>query len=125
MLTRDRVDWVAKKFLLNALQEAKNSPGAIRGCNRSIWNITSLDSTRASIMSWCAGAVRRIVTEEEIKAAIFNPPETTRAFFRGRAVARSIMRSNRSSGTRLSFKINRSYVGLFCPKRLRTPGSAR
>ena len=26
-------------------------------------------------------------TEDEIKAAIFNPPETTRAFFRGRAVA--------------------------------------
>ena len=29
-----------------------------------------------------------ITNEEEIKAAIFDPPETTRAFFRGRAVAR-------------------------------------
>jgi Pup amidohydrolase len=34
------------------------------------------------------GLMRRITSEEEIKAAIFNPPETTRAFFRGRAVAR-------------------------------------
>jgi hypothetical protein len=32
--------------------------------------------------------MRRVTTEDEIKAAIFNPPETTRAFFRGRAVAR-------------------------------------
>src|SRR5712671_792724 len=34
------------------------------------------------------GLMRRVSTEDEIKAAIFNPPETTRAFFRGRAVAR-------------------------------------
>ena len=31
--------------------------------------------------------MRRVTTEDEIKAAIFKPPETTRAFFRGRAVA--------------------------------------
>jgi proteasome accessory factor A len=34
------------------------------------------------------GLMRRVTTEDEIKGAIFNPPETTRAFFRGRAVAR-------------------------------------
>ena len=34
------------------------------------------------------GLMRRVTTEDDIKAAIFNPPETTRAFFRGRAVAR-------------------------------------
>ena len=32
--------------------------------------------------------MRRVANEDEIKTAIFNPPETTRAFFRGRAVAR-------------------------------------
>jgi hypothetical protein len=32
--------------------------------------------------------MRRVTNEDEIKASIFNPPETTRAFFRGRAVAR-------------------------------------
>jgi proteasome accessory factor A len=32
--------------------------------------------------------VRRVVSEQEVKAALFNPPESTRAFFRGRAVAR-------------------------------------
>jgi proteasome accessory factor A len=34
------------------------------------------------------GAARRVVSEEDIKTSIFSPPETTRAFFRGRAVAR-------------------------------------
>jgi hypothetical protein len=34
------------------------------------------------------GAMRSIVSEEEIKNAIFTPPETTRAYFRGRSVAR-------------------------------------
>jgi hypothetical protein len=34
------------------------------------------------------GLTRRVTNEDEIKSAIFNPPETTRAFFRGRAVAR-------------------------------------
>jgi proteasome accessory factor A len=32
--------------------------------------------------------MRRVTNEDEIKSSIFNPPETTRAFFRGRAVAR-------------------------------------
>ena len=32
--------------------------------------------------------MRRLVSEDEIRHAIFHPPETTRAFFRGRAVAR-------------------------------------
>ena len=34
------------------------------------------------------GSARRVVAEGDIKTSIFNPPETTRAFFRGRAVAR-------------------------------------
>ena len=34
------------------------------------------------------GSMRRIVNEDEIKISIFTPPETTRAFFRGRSVAR-------------------------------------
>jgi proteasome accessory factor A len=34
------------------------------------------------------GSMRRFVTDDEISAAIFSPPETTRAFVRGRAVAR-------------------------------------
>jgi proteasome accessory factor A len=34
------------------------------------------------------GTMRRVVSDEEVNTAIFTPPETTRAFFRGRAVAK-------------------------------------
>ncbi|MGI8481360.1 MAG: proteasome accessory factor PafA2 family protein, partial [Chthoniobacterales bacterium] len=34
------------------------------------------------------GSMRRLTTEEEITDAVTMPPETTRAFFRGRAVSR-------------------------------------
>src|SRR5439155_27217707 len=36
------------------------------------------------------GFMCRGTNGDEIKTAIFNPPETTRAFFRGRAIARFI-----------------------------------
>ena len=32
--------------------------------------------------------MRRVASEDDIKLAIYSPPETTRAFFRGRSVAR-------------------------------------
>src|SRR5213076_3160704 len=35
-----------------------------------------------------AGSLRSFVSEKEINDAIFSPPETTRAWFRGRSVAR-------------------------------------
>jgi len=35
-----------------------------------------------------AGKVQRLVSEAEIEAAIMNPPEETRAFFRGRCIAK-------------------------------------
>ena len=51
----------------------------------------TLDSGVAAVVPGDLSAselVFRITSEDEIKAAIFNPPETSRAFFRGRAVAR-------------------------------------
>ncbi len=34
------------------------------------------------------GQMRRVVSEDDVRRAIFQPPPTTRAFFRGRSVAR-------------------------------------
>ncbi len=34
------------------------------------------------------GQMRRFVAEDDIRNAIFSPPETTRAYFRGRSVAK-------------------------------------
>src|SRR5213596_2810917 len=89
MSTRDRVDWAAKKFLLNALQEEErlswNDPW-LQSIDLEYHNV---DLERGLYYELARqGSIRRIVSEDEIKTSIFNPPETTRAFFRGRAVAR-------------------------------------
>jgi hypothetical protein len=89
MRCADRIDWVAKKYLLNTFQESE----------RLSWTdpwLQSIDLEYHNI-AWEQGLyyelvrqnqVRRILKEDEIKTAIFMPPETTRAYFRGRAVAR-------------------------------------
>jgi len=89
MTTRDRVDWAAKKFLLNALQEEEklswNDPW-LQSIDLEYHNV---DLERGLYYELARqGSMRRFVKEEEIKLSIFTPPETTRAFFRGRSVAR-------------------------------------
>ena len=85
----DRLDWVAKKFLLHTLQEAE----------RLAWTdpwLQAIDLEYHNIALDCGlhyellreGRMRRIVSEDDIRHAIFYPPETTRAYFRGRAVAK-------------------------------------
>ena len=89
MLTRDRVDWVAKKFLLNALQEDEKLSWTDPWLQSVDLEYHNLDLDRGLYYELVRkGLMRRVTSEDEIKAAIFNPPETTRAFFRGRAVAR-------------------------------------
>jgi proteasome accessory factor A len=89
MLTRDRVDWVAKKFLLNALQEEEKLSWRDPWLQSIDLEYHNLDFERGLYYELVRqGAVRRVVPEDEIKTSIFNPPETTRAFFRGRSVAR-------------------------------------
>ena len=89
MLTRDRVDWVGKKFLLNALQEEEKLSWTHAWLQSIDLEYHSVDLERGLYYELVRqGAMRRIVTEDEIKMSIFSPPETTRAFFRGRSVAR-------------------------------------
>ncbi len=89
MTTRNRVDWTAKKFLLNALQEEERlswSDPWLQSIDLEYHNIDLESGLFYELVR--NGSMQRIVSEEEIKSAIFNPPETTRAFFRGRSVAR-------------------------------------
>jgi len=88
-LTRDRVDWVAKKYLINAFREKEELSWTdpwLQALDLEYHNILPDQGLFYDLAQ--QGAMRSIVTEEEIKDAIFAPPETTRAYFRGRAVAR-------------------------------------
>jgi hypothetical protein len=89
MATRDRVDWAAKKFLLEALQQEEKLSWGDPWLQSIDLEYHNLDLDRGLYYELLRkGLMRRVANEDEIKAAIFNPPETTRAFFRGRAVAR-------------------------------------
>ena len=87
--TSDRVDWVAKKALLTSLQQEEqlswNDPW-LQAIDLEYHNVMPEDGLFHELLR--QGAMRRIVSEDEVQAAIFSPPETTRAFFRGRSVAR-------------------------------------
>ncbi len=88
-LTRDRVDWMAKKFLLDELREAEKLSWAdpwLQAIDLEYHNIIPDHGLFYELLR--QGTMRAVVSEEEIQRAVFHPPETTRAFFRGRAVAR-------------------------------------
>src|SRR5438874_723087 len=89
MSTRDRVDWVAKKFLLDALQAEEKLSWSDPWLQSIDLEYDNLDLDRGLYYELLRkGLIRRVTNEAETKGASFNPPETTRAFFRGRAVAR-------------------------------------
>ncbi len=88
-LTRDRVDWVAKKFLLSAFREEEKLSWTdpwLQAIDLEYHNILPDQGLFYELPR--QGVMRSIVNEDEIKNAIFAPPETTRAYFRGRSVAR-------------------------------------
>src|SRR5256712_14012351 len=89
MATRGRVDWVAKKFLLNALQEEEKLAWSDPWLQSIDLEYHNIDLERGLYYELVRqGSMRRVATEDELRMSIFNPPETTRAFFRGRSVAR-------------------------------------
>jgi proteasome accessory factor A len=85
----DRLDWVAKRFLLSTLQEAEGLDWAdpwLQSIDLEYHNVSLEQGLFYELLR--GGQMRRLVSEDEVRHAIFHPPETTRAFFRGRAVAR-------------------------------------
>jgi proteasome accessory factor A len=87
--TRDRVDWTAKKSLLETFRDEEKLSWTdpwLQALDLEYHNIQPDQGLSYELLR--QGSMRSIVSENEIRTAIFAPPETTRAFFRGRAVAR-------------------------------------
>ena len=87
--TADRVDWAAKKLLLSSFREEEKlawSDPWLQALDLEYHNIQPDQGLFHELQR--QGSMRNLVSEKEIKEAIFSPPDTTRAWFRGRAVAR-------------------------------------
>jgi proteasome accessory factor A len=83
MQCTDRIDWVAKKYLLNTFQETEKLEWTdpwLQAIDLEYHNIVWDQGLHYELMR--EGQIRRILKEDEIKEAIFMPPETTRAYFR-------------------------------------------
>ena len=86
---KDRVDWAAKKYLLSMFREAERLDWTdpwLQSIDMEYHNIDPVAGLYPEMQRTCS--VRRFLREDEIHDAIFQPPLTTRAFFRGRAVAK-------------------------------------
>ena len=85
MSLADRLDWVAKKWLLETFAEeegiAWDDPW-LQSLDLEYHNIDLDEGLYYGI------PMRRLVTDEQVEAALHNPPADTRAYFRGRAVDR-------------------------------------
>jgi proteasome accessory factor A len=83
------LDWVTKRYLVRSYQEKK----ALKGDDPkiSMIDLQYHDIRRDRGLYYLLerqGRIERITTDEEVKTAIYNPPEGTRAYFRGQCLMR-------------------------------------
>ena len=84
----DRLDWVAKKQLIEKYIDRDGlswQDHKLRVIDLLYHDIDPARSPYERLLD--RGLMRRLFTEEEITGAMMNPPESTRAYFRGRCVS--------------------------------------
>jgi proteasome accessory factor A len=89
LLAADRLDWVAKYRLLVGLMERDGlswDHPKLKAFDLQYHDVDPVRGLYHRVIE--RGAMRRLFTDEQIAAAVEEPPETTRAYFRGQCVAR-------------------------------------
>ncbi len=84
------VDWVTKLYVLNAVAERHDLPmtdSLVAEYDLNYHNIDPRESVFYKLQH--AGKIKRIVTDEEIRKAVSQPPLDTRAFLRSRIIHRA------------------------------------
>lgn len=87
MLCRDRLDWAAKKWMLDAFVEAEKvswDDPWLQSIDLEYHNVRREESLYAELIR--ENQMQQFVTEEQIRHALHQPPRDTRAYFRGRCI---------------------------------------
>ncbi|MEK7251668.1 MAG: depupylase/deamidase Dop [Actinomycetota bacterium] len=87
LATADRLDWTAKLHLLEAYRERDGLSWLapkLRMLDLQYHDVDQVRSLYRHLVT--AGRMRTMFTSEEVRSAAVNPPEGTRAWFRGRCV---------------------------------------
>ncbi len=88
MLCRDRLDWVAKKWMLDAFVEVEKvgwDDPWLQSLDLEYHNVRQ-DEGAVRGVGARKRQIQRFVTDDEIRHAIRQPPRDTRAYFRGRCI---------------------------------------
>jgi proteasome accessory factor PafA2 len=83
--TRDRVDWVAKQHLIEAYASTRSVP---RGDARLKMIDIQYHDLRPGRGLANKAALSRLIHTDDVMSAVVDPPASTRAYFRGRVLAR-------------------------------------
>ena len=87
MLCRDRLDWVAKKWMLDQFAAAEDLPWHdpwLQSLDLEYHNVRREEGLYAELVR--QNNMKRFVTDEDIRRAIHQPPPDTRAYFRGKCI---------------------------------------
>ena len=83
----DRLDWVAKKWLLETFIDEERlswDDPWLQSLDLEYHNIDQEEGLYYELET--SGLMRRLVTDRQIEGAIHNPPADTRAYFRGKSL---------------------------------------
>ena len=87
--TADRLDWTAKLRLLEGYRERDGLAWDAPRLHLVDLQYTDVRMAKGLYNRLAArGSIKRLVTEEQVTAAMTTPPEDTRAYFRGRCLER-------------------------------------
>ena len=87
--TADRLDWVAKRRLIEGYVQRdglENDDPKLRGLDLQYHDIDPATGLYHRLVD--RNRMRRLFTDDEVRAAVSTPPERTRAWFRGTCVER-------------------------------------
>ncbi|HVM62925.1 MAG TPA: depupylase/deamidase Dop [Verrucomicrobiae bacterium] len=87
MLCRDRLDWVAKQWMLDAFVEAEKlgwDEPWLQSLDLEYHNVRRDEGLYAELMR--ADKIQRFIKDDDVRRAIRQPPRDTRAYFRGRCI---------------------------------------
>jgi proteasome accessory factor A len=87
MLCRDRLDWVAKKWMLDAFVEAEKlswDDPWLQSLDLEYHNVQRDEGLYAELMR--QDKIQRFIKDDDVRLAIRQPPRDTRAYFRGRCI---------------------------------------
>jgi Pup amidohydrolase len=89
MSTADRLDWTAKLRLLEGYRERDGLAWDAPRLHLVDLQYTDVRMAKGLYNRLATrGSIKRLVTEEQVTAAMHEPPEDTRAYFRGRCLER-------------------------------------